>query len=301
MRSGFTIIRNGDSLGYPYLESLRSLAPLVDEIVVAVGDSVDATRESLAALGPDLPCELRLIDSPWDPQSLKGGFELSRQSNIALEACRHDICFYLQADEVLHENEFEKISEDLDRFATDERVDALAFRWIHFYGNYSQIVESKNWYRREIRAIKKSSGLRSYGDAQGFRVPHGKTGNDLMWSKSRAALSRGHVLHYGWVRPPQVMAAKTEALDRLWHGNARDGTQDAAHIYLRQFGLKSYQGSHPACMRSRVQALGDFDPFKNQPAPHGFKNFRLAATAAIEALTDWRPGEFKNYRSLVKY
>jgi hypothetical protein len=54
-------------------------------------------------------------------------------------------------------------------------------------------------------------------------------------------------------------------------------------------------------MRSRVQALGDFDPFKNQPAPHGFKNFRLAATAAIEALTDWRPGEFKNYRSLVKY
>lgn len=301
MRSGFTIIRNGDSLGYPYLESLRSLGPLVDEIVVAVGDGHDGTRDSLEALRKDLPCELRLIDSPWDPKSLKGGFELSRQTNIALEACRFDLCFYLQADELLHENDYEKIRFDLNRFAADDQVDALAFRWIHFYGSYSHIVESKNWYRREIRAIKKSSGLRSYGDAQGFRVPKTKKGGAVAWSKSRAALSRGHVLHYGWVRPPQVMAKKTEALDRLWHGDARDGTQDAANIYVRQFGLKTYLGTHPACMRPRVEAQGEFDPFKNQAAPRGWKNFRLAATAAIESLTDLRPGEFKNYRSLVKY
>src|SRR5258707_540377 len=34
---GFTIVRNAARLGYPFEESIRSLLPLVDELVVAVG------------------------------------------------------------------------------------------------------------------------------------------------------------------------------------------------------------------------------------------------------------------------
>lgn len=297
MRSGFTIIRNGDSLGYPYLESLRSLAPLVDELVVAVGEGADTTRASLEALRPELPCELRLLDSPWDPQNLKGGDELARQTNVALAACRHEVCFYLQADEVLHEAEYPQMRADLERFANDAQVDALAFPWRHFYGRYDCIVESKNWYRREIRVIKKSSGLQSYGDAQGFRIPTG----DGRWRKACAALGRAHILHYGWVRPPQVMAAKTEALDRLWHGSARDGLALATTIYVRQYGMKKYTGKHPKVMQDRVENFGDFDPFRHQAPPKFWRSLRLRATACIEDLTGWRPGEFKNYRSLIKY
>ncbi len=43
--SGFTFIRNGTSLGFPFEESIRSLLPLVDEFVVAVGKGNDDTLE----------------------------------------------------------------------------------------------------------------------------------------------------------------------------------------------------------------------------------------------------------------
>jgi len=35
--SGFTFIRNGTLLGYPYVESILSILPLCDEFTVAVG------------------------------------------------------------------------------------------------------------------------------------------------------------------------------------------------------------------------------------------------------------------------
>ncbi len=300
MRSGFTIIRNGNRLGYPYLESIRSLAPLVDEIVIAVGDSDDGTPESLTKLRQELPCELRLFDSPWDKQSLKGGFELARQTNLALDKCRGEICLYLQADEVLDDKEYGVARQDLERFAQDAGVEALAFSWIHFYGNFSHWVESKKWYRREIRAIKKSSGLRSFGDAQGFRIPDTSAQN-TKWTKAKAALSRAHVLHYGWVRPPQIMAAKSEALDRLWHGSTRDGSHSPNSMYFKQFGLKKFMGQHPTVMKSRIDEMGDFDPFLGQKLNWGLKEWRMAATAIVEKMTGWRPGEFKNYRSLTVY
>ena len=40
--SGFTFIRNGVELGFPFEASMRSLLPLVDEFVIAVGRSQDA-------------------------------------------------------------------------------------------------------------------------------------------------------------------------------------------------------------------------------------------------------------------
>ena len=148
MRSGFSLIRNGERLGYPYKEALLSLAPLVDELVVAHGDSTDNTGAELEALRPLLKCPLKIINSPWDPSSLKGGLELSRQTNIALDACSHDVCVYIQADEILHEDEYPTFMRDLARFEKDLSVDALAFQWIHFLGTYQPIIEYRRWYRR---------------------------------------------------------------------------------------------------------------------------------------------------------
>lgn len=297
MRSGFTIIRNGESLGYPYLESIQSLAPFVDEMVIAVGDSQDRTWEQLESLRSKIPCPLKLFSSPWDPQSLKGGLELSRQTNLALEACSYDVCFYLQGDEVLNDAESATILGDLQKFEADADVDCLAFQWRHFYGNYDHIVHSKAWYRREIRVVKRSRGLRSFGDAQGFRIWH-----DGQWIKSRAALSSAFVHHYGWVRPPEVMAKKSEALDRLWHGAKRDGTHAADDMFHPQFGLQKYPGLHPSVMQERIRRSGKYDPFKGRSVPLNKKYLRYWLSDVFEKLSGGiRLGEFKNYRSLKLY
>jgi glycosyltransferase involved in cell wall biosynthesis len=296
MRSGFSIIRNGEKLGYPYLEALRSLAPLVDELVVAVGDCDDNTLSQLEALRSDLPCPLVLFDSPWDPESRKGGFELARQTNLALDRCRHEICVYIQADEVLHEEDLERFRRDLDRFASDNDIDALAFEWLHFYGNFDTLVRSRKWYRREIRAVKRSRHLRSYGDAQGFRIFW-----EGRWTRPRAALSGARYLHYGWVRPPLVMAAKSEALDRLWHGEARDGIHSAETIYPKTFGMIRFEGTHPQVMLERIARAGNFDAFKGQTLRRDLKYWRLFVDQKLESLSGWRPGEWTNYSSLKIY
>jgi glycosyltransferase involved in cell wall biosynthesis len=294
--SGFSLVRNGEKLGYPYLEALRSLAPLVDELVVAVGDSEDATLQRLGALRDEIPCPLVLFDSPWDPKALKGGFELARQTNLALDRCRHEVCLYIQADEVLHEDDAPVFLRDLERFANDPEADALAFQWVHFYGNFNTIVESRKWYRREIRAIKRSRKLRSYGDAQGFRIYENGA-----WAKPRSALSSARYLHYGWVRPPQVMAAKSEVLDRLWHGDARDGQHRAETVYPRVFGMKQFRGTHPRVMHDRIARTSDIDPFQAKNLRRDLKYWRLWADSKVESLTGWRAGEWTNWSSLKHY
>lgn len=309
-RSGFSIIKNGDRLGYPYLESLRSLAPLVDEIVVAHGNSDDTTLASLHKLNNELGGILIIVDSPWDPTNTKGGNELARQSNIALSHCHNDICFYLQSDEVLHDKEIPIIQEDLSRFANETDVDALVFRWIHFYGNYETVVHSKKWYRREIRAIKKSRGLKSVGDAQGFRIQK----PDGSLEKPRAALSRAHVLHYGWAKPPKQMSTKTTELNRLWNHPEQtpapsvEGpqpeitkTHNNEDLFSLQYGLHPFQGTHPVYLQDRIAREGYWNPFKDLQLKKDLRYWRMWSTGICEKLFDWRPGEFTNYCSLKKY
>jgi glycosyltransferase involved in cell wall biosynthesis len=289
--SGFSFIKNGIRLGYPFLESLRSLAPLCDELVVAHGDSTDGTGEALEALRPLIPCEYRIVNSPWDAANIKGGTELSRQTNVALDHCRHDLCFYIQGDELLHEEDYPVLRADLAKLAQDEAASALVLHWLHFYGNFETVVHNRKWYRREIRAIKKSHGLRSYGDAQGFRIPRGET-----WIKPLSRISDARIFHYGWVRPPQTMAKKSEELDRLWHGNARDGLHTQENVYPPHLGMRKFSGTHPELMRERVKALEGFDPFRGKKPPGGFKAIKHEAEMILEKLTGWRAGEFRNYR-----
>lgn len=48
--SGFTFIRNGSSLGYPFIESIKSILPICDEFIVAIGRSEDDTLKKILAL-----------------------------------------------------------------------------------------------------------------------------------------------------------------------------------------------------------------------------------------------------------
>jgi hypothetical protein len=77
--SGFTYIRNGFTFGYPFLESMQSLLPLVDELVVAVGNSTDGTREAVAALHPT---KIKIIDTVWD-DNLHCTRQLQRQMGVS--------------------------------------------------------------------------------------------------------------------------------------------------------------------------------------------------------------------------
>ena len=45
--SGFTFLRNGQEFGYPFIQSIRSILPLVDEFIIVLGLCDDDTEKTL--------------------------------------------------------------------------------------------------------------------------------------------------------------------------------------------------------------------------------------------------------------
>lgn len=284
--SGFTVIRNGILMGYPVLQSIKSLLPVVDEFVIGVGQSDDATKEMILGLNDP---KIRVFDSHWDTNKTKGGLILSEKTNEALDRCRHDWCFYIQADEVVHEDDLPSIRKAMETYENDPKVQGLLFKYIHFYGSYETIATSRRWYRNEVRIVKKSTGIRSFNDAQGFRI-NGE--------KPTVAPSGGRIFHYGWVKPPKVMGQKSKLLNRWWHGNKRDHEFEDFQ-YDRQYGLKLFEGTHPSVMRELVDAQDWKFDFERQLGDWTLKDLNLLASDVFEKIFKHRIGEYRPYR-LIK-
>jgi hypothetical protein len=155
--SGFTFIRNGVGLGFPFEASIRSLLPLVDEFVVAVGKGEDDTLERVKAINDP---KIRIIETLWNERMADRGFVYAQQKMIAQYSCTGDWAFYLEGDEVVHEGELAAIRASVERHHNNPAVEALVFDYLHFYGSPDWISISPGWYRRECRLIRNT--IRSY-------------------------------------------------------------------------------------------------------------------------------------------
>ena len=67
--SGFTFLRDAVSNGYPFEESIKSLLPIVDEYIVAVGTSGDDTLQRIRAIGDP---KIRVIETSWNEKCRTG-------------------------------------------------------------------------------------------------------------------------------------------------------------------------------------------------------------------------------------
>jgi glycosyltransferase involved in cell wall biosynthesis len=126
--------------------------------VIAAGDSTDGTTELLRSIGDP---KIRIIETVWDQAQFVRGASNAAQTNIALAACRGDWALYLQADEVVHEDDLGPLAERLRAYRDDPRVDGLLFEYLHFYADYDHYQTSHSWYRREVRIVRNRRGIRS--------------------------------------------------------------------------------------------------------------------------------------------
>lgn len=206
--SGFTFIRNAVKYDYPVVESIKSILPVCDEMIVAVGNSDDNTRQLIENIGDR---KIRIIDTIWDENLKKDGAVLADQTNKAFAEVSADSqwAFYIQADEVVHEDDLQIIYNAAKKNQNTKEVDGLLFKYRHFYGSYDFIADSYHWYRKEIRMIRNDKSIFSYRDAQGFR----KKPNE----KLKVKLIDAYINHYGWVRPPDKMQQKIVKMHSFYH------------------------------------------------------------------------------------
>jgi glycosyltransferase involved in cell wall biosynthesis len=291
--SGFTYIRNGFTYGYPFIPSIKSLLPIVDELVVVVGDSTDGTREAIEQIGDP---KIRIIDTVWDHNLRAGGKIFAEQSNLGLDNISGDWAVHLQADEVLLESSAEKIVEQIKQADQTRNIDGIIFPFLHFWGDYNHIRNTRRTHNYEIRAFRNTGNVRSYRDSQGFRkytsvsaYRGGEKGEKL-----RVIKSEEPIYHYSYSRNPKLMKKKSNYFQRFWHSDQwlKEHTNNEQIDFNEVDRLDPFTKPHPGYMQE-VIAQQDWE-FTYDPAK---SNMRLKDRVLnlIERRFKHRLFSYKNY------
>ena len=236
--SAFTFIKNGQILGYPFVESIQSILTIVDEFVINVGESEDDTLSMIQSIHSS---KIRIIKSKWNDTMQERGFVYGQQKMIAQYNCTGDWAFYIEGDEVYHENDLEQIRESMIIHLDDPNVEALAFDFYHFYGNANSYLDSPGWYRSEVRIIKNS--VRSYAPDGLFWLV---LNSNKQGRYPRAKHTGVSCYHYGWLRSQEQMNLKSEKVQKYW---AKDPVK-VDYSQMDQSIIKEFQGTHPEIIKN---------------------------------------------------
>ena len=281
---GFTIIRNAVKYDYPVLEAIKSVLPLCDKFIVLIGKSDDATEDLIRSIDSG---KIEIHHSVWDDSLREGGRVLAVETDKAFDliSSEFDWAIYIQSDELIHEDYHPEIKEKMLAYNEDEKIEGLLLKYLHFYGSYDYVGTSRKWYRNEIRIIKNNKSIRSYKDAQGFRI-NGR--------KLNVARTNAYVYHYGWVKDPVVQARKNKDFNKLWHDdNYVAKITDEIYNYSDIDALGRFSGSHPKVILDRIkQKNWDFEGSKISQR----SSIKDKVLYWFELTTGIRLFEYRNYK-----
>jgi glycosyltransferase involved in cell wall biosynthesis len=284
--SGFTFLRNGVKLGYPFAESIRSVLPIVDEFVIALGPSDDGTRERIEQIADP---KIRIIDTQWNETirndlNLKG-YVYGQQKSIALFNCTGDWAFYLEGDELLHEDDLPKIRESMERHLNDQRVEALYFDYIHFYANRNTYVWSPSWYRTAPRIVR--NNITVWAPKGLFFIV---MDNKRRGRYPRAAAANARIFHYGNIRSQEQWDLKTNMIYKFWNNSPNYFKYGDLDPQI----LRPFTGTHPKAVQGWLPpADGVYEPPPGRRLT--FDDYRHRLMARVES---WFNLDFthKHYR-----
>jgi hypothetical protein len=248
--AGFTFIRNAILLDFPVKEAIASVLPLCDHFFVAVGKSDDDTLGWIRSIAPE---KIIITETVWDQELVSGGAVYAAETDKAFDSVpeEYDWCIYIQGDEVLHEKYLPVVRKAMEDCLERKEAEGLLFGFRHFYATYDYVGDSRKWYRKEIRVIRNDKTIRSYRDAQGFR----KTGKKL-----KVVAVEAEIYHYGWVRHPEIMQEKINAVKKYYQGISDEEIHRKEEAALFDYGrrydaLARFTDTHPAVMLERISRL----------------------------------------------
>lgn len=262
--SAFTFLKNGQILGYPFVESIKSILPIVDEFVVNVGESEDDTLKLIKSISSS---KIRIIESKWNDRMNDRGYVYGQQKMIAQFNCSGDWLFYIEGDEVYHENDLKIIAQSMKSNIANPKVEALVLDFIHFYGNENSYLDSPGWYRSEARIIKGS--IRCFAPDGLFWLVLDKNKKGR-YPKARKINAQCY--HYGWVRTEKQMNLKSQKVQQYW------GKEPVSIDYsqIDQSIIKLFKGTHPKVMDNFfLKSTGIFQASKDYVLSSKQKKHRL--------------------------
>ncbi len=98
--SGFLVVKDAATQGYPFVEAIRAALPLCDELLIGDGGSVDGTWEALEVVRDAFPQRVHLFRDGW-PRGVEPRRAVVAATTWLKERCRSPWCFQLQANEIV--------------------------------------------------------------------------------------------------------------------------------------------------------------------------------------------------------
>jgi len=263
--SGFTFIKNAEMLGYPFIESIQSVLPIVDEFVIAVGESDDNTLEIIKSIKDD---KIRIIETQWNESMQDRGYVYAQQKMTAQFSCTGDWAFYLEGDEVLHEKDLDTIRNTMERHLDNPEVEALYFDYYHFYGKPNQVGIAG--YKRAPRIIRNT--IRNYSPDGLFFVVMDKNKKGRY---PKAAHAGCHIYHYGHVRKVERNNEKIKQVGKYWGDEEPNTFSTYGNIDLAE--IRPFTGSHPKIVQDwlRTEAELEFEQNPNYKVTLKDKKHRI--------------------------
>ena len=247
--SGLSVIKNGTRLGYPFLESISSAIDICEEFVVVVDPGEDNTLEMLRELQLAEP-KLKIIETIWSEKVRPQQCVLAQQTNIGLHQCRGDWVLYLQANEVLHENDLPHLLKLMKDYKDNAEVEAMLFERLTFWADYQHLLKVyPDRFKFSPRIVRPHIGTQSIRDAMSFAVfddwsTHGRY--------PRAIDTGVNLYRYGKVLSSSAMELKqSEAVHESDHESG-GGPKDFFYNEVPGQHVGEFVGEHPKVMSARV-------------------------------------------------
>ncbi len=201
--SGYTHLLNPEEQGFPYLQSIKSMLGFCDEVVVVDGGSKDASLgklRQLAAADPRLKIHEREWD--WNEPGMDG-----MQKAFGRAMCSGEFLWQQDADEVVHEEDYEKIRKLAKRFPKD--VNLLHLPVIDLWGdNFTARTDRHSWKWR----FSRNDFRITHGINKDARVLDEKTGKTFARKGQSDCCEYVYLLDYTYVPHKGFYSMELESL-----------------------------------------------------------------------------------------
>ena len=151
--SGFMVVKDVLSQGYPFVEAIASALPVCDEFLVSDGYSTDGTFEIIQKISK-LNKKVKVFRQKWPVNKTMG--VIGEVSNDLRQKCSSEYIFSVQANEVIHEESVEYLR-GLPTIRPNVRAFSLP------YLSLSWIYKTQEEFR--LRLAKNLPSIVNVGDA----------------------------------------------------------------------------------------------------------------------------------------
>jgi len=226
------VVKNGMINGYPFWESLESCLPIADEIVISEGMSRDNTFEVLNKFKNKYGDKVNIFRTEWSKFSAYSGEVIALVSEEAMKKCSYEWIYYLQADEVIHEDNVQFLKSVPTGGVGN--CNSIYFKFAHLIGSWKPLPQGGAAYSEAIRMVKNIPSITLLGDGWTF------TGSTQPVFPSTTIPKP--IYHLGWVFPKNIdqkniEQAKIYSTMKIYQDKAASARQNVAKGYNQKLGL----------------------------------------------------------------